>query len=214
MKIPSLEVTTAIVAEAEQRNPGAWVNHSLFTAKAAEAIALGIPGLDPQTAFILGYLHDIGRREGVTKMRHVLDGFNFLNRQGYDDAARVCLTHSFPVKNVRAVEGIWDCCTTADLALVQHYLDRIEYNEYDKLIQLCDALALPSGYCLIEKRFVDVALRYGINEYTLLKWKAYLSLQNEFEKIINKSIYDCLPGVVENTFRVNFLSIGNSLHAE
>ena len=56
---------------------------------------------------------------------------------------------------------------------------------------------------------MDVTLRYGINEYTLLRWKAYLGLQNEFEMVINKSIYDCLPGVVENTFKVNLLSIGN-----
>jgi hypothetical protein len=206
MKIPSLKETTAFVADAEQRNPGAWVNHSLFAAKAAKAIAIGCPGLDPQTAFILGYLHDIGRREGITHNRHNLDGFNFLTHQGFDDAARVCLTHSFPVKNVHAVVGTWDNCSIADLELIQRYLDRIEYNAYDKLIQLCDCLALPSGYCLIEKRFVDVALRYGINEYTVLRWKAYLGLQNEFEKILNKSIYECLPGVMENTFRANLLS--------
>jgi hypothetical protein len=208
MKIPSLEEAKVLVTEAEQRNPGAWVNHSLFAAKAAEAIALGVPGLDPRTAFILGYLHDIGRREGVTQMRHVLDGFNFLVCQGYDDAARVCLTHSFPVKNVRAIVGTWDDCPLADLGFIQNYLDQIEYNAYDKLIQLCDALALPSGFCLMEKRLVDVTLRYGINEYTLLRWRAYLGIQNEFEKVLNKSIYDCLPGVVENTFRTNLLSIG------
>ena len=209
MKIPTLEKASAFVAEAEQRNPGAWINHSLYTARAAEAIALEHPTLDPQAAFIFGYLHDIGRREGNTHMRHVLDGFNFLTRLGYDDAARVCLTHSFPVKNVRAIVGTWDNCVVTDLAFIQSYLDRIEYNEYDKLIQLCDALALPSGYCLMEKRLMDVTLRYGVNEYTLLRWKAFLGLKNEFEMVINKSIYDCLPGVVENTFRVNLSPIGN-----
>jgi hypothetical protein len=54
-----------------------------------------------------------------------------------------------------------------------------------------------------------VTLRYGINDYTLLRWKAHLGLINEFEMVINKSIYDCLPGVVENTFRANILPIGN-----
>lgn len=209
MKIPSLEIASVFVAEAEQRNPGAWINHSLYAARAAKAIALEHPTLDPQAAFILGYLHDIGRREGNTHMRHVLDGFNFLSRLGYDDAARVCLTHSFPVKNVWAIVGTWDNCASTDLDFIQGYLDRIEYNDYDKLIQLCDALALPSGYCLMEKRLMDVTLRYGINEYTLLRWKAHLGLKNEFELVINKSIYDCLPGVVENTFRVNILPNGS-----
>ena len=208
MKIPSLEEASALLAEAEQRNPGAWVSHSVFAAKAAQAIALGYPGLDPQTAFIMGYLHDIGRREGVTDMRHVLDGFNYLTRQGYEDAARVCLTHSFPVKDVQAMVGQWDC-TASELEFIQGYLDGIECDGYDRLIQLCDALALPSGFCLIEKRLVDVALRHGLNEYTIPRWKAYLNIQNEFEKVLNKSIYDCLPGVVDNTFRVNLLSVGN-----
>ena len=209
MKIPSFDEATAMLAEAEQRNPGAWVSHSRFAAKAAEAIASETPGLEPQTAFILGCLHDIGRREGVTHMRHVLDGFNFLAGQGFEDAARVCLTHSFPIKNVEAIPGAWEDCSLTELEFIQGYLDRIEYNEYDKLIQLCDALALPSGYCLMEKRLVDVTLRYGTNEYTLLRWKAYMNIKNEFEQILKKSIYDCLPGVVENTFRSNLFSNGN-----
>ena len=200
-----------MLVEAEQRNPGAWVSHSMFAAQAAQAIACDYPGLDPHDAFILGYLHDIGRREGITENGHIMDGFNFLANQGYDDAARVCLTHSFPVKNVQAMVGLlWGHCTSTDLEFIQGYLDRVEYNAYDKLIQLCDCLALPSGYCLIEKRLVDVALRYGINEYTVPSWKAYLDIQNEFEKVLNKSIYDCLPGVVENTFKANLLTNGES----
>jgi len=83
---------------------------------------------------------------------------------------------------------------------VKDYLAGIEYTEYDRLIQLSDALALPSGFCLIEKRLMDVALRYGLNDYTLLKWKATLNLQQEFEQAIGQSIYGILPGVVSNTF--------------
>ena len=209
MKIPSLEEATAFVVDAEGRNPGPWISHSLFVARAAEAIARAHPNLDPQAAFILGYLHDIGRREGMTHMHHALDGYTFLARQGYEDAGRICLTHSFPIKDYRAVVGNWDGCTPVELAFIQEYLDRMEYNIYDKLIQLCDALALPSGYCIIEKRLVDVTLRYGMNEYTLPRWKALLGLQHEFERAIQKSIYDCLPGVMENTLKVNLLSNGN-----
>jgi HD domain len=205
MKIPTLNDASAMIAEAEQRNPGPWVSHSLFAAKAAQAIAANHANLDPQAAFILGYLHDIGRREAGTHMRHILDGFRFLVSQGYEDAARICLTHSFPVKNVLAIVGTWDDCSGEELAFIESHLNRIEYNEYDKLIQLCDALALPSGCCLLEKRLMDVTLRYGVNEYTLPRWKAYLGLQIEFEKAINKSIYDCLPGVTENTFKISLL---------
>jgi len=67
---------------------------------------------------------------------------------------------------------------------------------------LCDALALPNGFGLIEKRMVDVALRHGVNEYIISKWKATFEIQQHFEKVIGKSIYSLLPGVVENTFRL------------
>jgi hypothetical protein len=71
---------------------------------------------------------------------------------------------------------------------------------YDRLIQLCDALSLPSGFCLIERRLVDVALRRGFNALTLDKWRAYLGLRQEFDQAVGTSIYRLLPGVVEHTF--------------
>jgi hypothetical protein len=86
------------------------------------------------------------------------------------------------------------------MEFVAKYLSEIEYTEYDRLIQLCDALALPSGICMIEKRLVDVSLRYGTNEHTVPRWKAYFDIQQSFEKVFGCSIYRYLPGVVENTF--------------
>jgi putative nucleotidyltransferase with HDIG domain len=210
MKIPSIENARTLMAEAQGCNPGPWVSHSRYVAEAAEAIARQVPSLDPQVAFILGYLHDIGRRAGVTHMRHVLDGHEYLAHLGYPQAARVCLTHSFPVKDVHAIVGTWEGCDKAELDFIQNYLDRHEYNEYDKLIQLCDSIALPSGFCLMEKRLVDVALRYGVNQYTLPRWKAFFGIQAEFEQKLNGSIYDCLPGVMENTFTTNLALIDSS----
>ena len=75
------------------------------------------------------------------------------------------------------------------------------YDDYDRLVQLCDALALPTGFCLLEKRFVDVAIRYGTHPSTVERWKTVLDIKAYFEKIIGCSIYDLLPGVVENSLR-------------
>lgn len=190
--------------EAERRNPGPWVAHSAHTAAAARAIAGRCEGLDPEAAYILGYLHDIGRREGVTDLRHVIDGRRYLAGLGYDDAARICLTHSFPIRVADAVAGVWDC-TPEELSAARGALREAEYTEYDRLIQLCDCLALPVGYCLVEKRLVDVALRRGVNEHTVARWTAYLELQRAFEAAVGTSIYDLLPGAVANTFGVSLL---------
>jgi hypothetical protein len=55
---------------------------------------------------------------------------------------------------------------------------------------------------LIEKRLVDVALRHGVHEYTVPKWKAFMELKDYFEKKMGKSIYSILPGVIDNTFEL------------
>jgi hypothetical protein len=199
LKVPTLEVATQIMNEAEKRNPGPWVKHSIFTAQAAAIIAALHPALDPSVAYILGYLHDIGRREGVTHMRHIIDGYNYLLEKGYDDAARICLTHPFSLKNIYAVSGEWDC-SQEEFEYVNDFLSNTEFTAYDRLIQLCDAVASPSGFCLVEKRMVDVAIRYGVNRFMVEKWKAYFEIQKEFEQVIGESVYKLLPGVVDNTF--------------
>ncbi len=199
MNVPSLEQAKELIREAEKRNPGPWVPHSLFVGKAAEAIAQHHPSINSQVAFILGYLHDIGRWAGVTDMRHTLDGYHFLLERGFEKAARICITHVFPIKDIKSVAGKWDC-SKQELDFLKEYLASIEFDEYDQLIQLCDAIALPSGFCLMEKRLMDVALRRGVNEFSVPRWKAYLNLQRSFENVIEQSIYKVLPGAVENTF--------------
>ena len=199
MTIPSFDQTQAYLREGERLNPGPWVSHSLNVAEAARAIADHHPALDPDRAYILGCLHDIGRRFGVTEMRHVLDGYRFLQAEGYTAAARICLTHSFVIPDTDSVAGRWDC-SAEDLAFVQRTISALELDDYDRLIQLCDAIALPSGCCLIEKRLVDVVMRYGFNDFTLRRWQCYFDIQRSFEATIGQSIYAVLPGVVELTF--------------
>ncbi|MBU0493840.1 MAG: HD domain-containing protein [Chloroflexi bacterium] len=199
MKVPTRQQAEAYLAEAHTLNPGPWVQHSRYAGQAAAAIAAHHPHLDPDTAYVLGCLHDIGRRAGVTDMRHAIDGYDFMQAEGYPGAAQVCLTHSFPMRDVRAAFGKWDC-SDKEFAFVREFLARVEYTPYDRLIQLCDALTLPSGFCLIEKRMIDVALRYGVHEYVVPKWQAVFAIQREFEQAMGRSIYSVLPGVVENTF--------------
>lgn len=118
LKIPTISQAEALVQEAAQLNPGPWVAHSRVAAQAAQLIAAEIPALDPQAAYILGYLHDIGRREGVYGMRHVIDGYRFLIARGFDDSARISLTHSYPVPNAASGSADWDG-TPADFAFLQ-----------------------------------------------------------------------------------------------
>lgn len=201
--MPTLDEAEELLAEAGARNPGPWTAHSRHVADAARRIAERVPGMDAQAAYVLGLLHDMGRRAGVTGMRHVLDGYRYLLDLGYDDAARVSMTHSFPGGDYREIFGEWDC-DAEELAFIQDYLAHVEFDDYDRLIQLCDALAMAEGFVLMEKRMLDVAVRYGlevgISAYSVRKWRKKFEIRADFERRMGCTVYSVLPGVVENTF--------------
>jgi hypothetical protein len=199
MKLPCLATAERLLQEGEARNPGAWVAHSRHVALAARCLAEHHPELEPKAAFIMGLLHDIGRQDGSRNMDHTLDGYRFLMALGYPDAARICLTHSFPFQDIRAALGNWEC-SEEDYQFVKDFVANTTFDTYDRLLQLCDALAMAEGICLMEKRLVDAVRRHGFNDFTLKKWQAYFEIQREFEAALDRSIYKVLPGVVETTF--------------
>ena len=199
IKIPSKNEIERYLKQAKLNSPGPWYEHSLNTAKAAYLIACECENMDTDAAYAMGALHDIGRREGVSQMHHVIAGYDFMTHEGYPDIARICITHSYITRRVKD-----DCakpdCSPDELLFLQNFIDKTAYNDYDKLIQLCDCICLPDGFCLLEKRMVDVVLRYGFNEGTLSRWNATFGLKEYFENKIGKSIYSLLPGVEKTTF--------------
>ena len=73
---------------------------------AAKNIAERVGHSEPETAFIMGLLHDIGRREGVPGFKQVTDGYHFLWSLGFADAARICLTYSFSFQQIDEFFGV------------------------------------------------------------------------------------------------------------
>ncbi|NLF29352.1 MAG: HD domain-containing protein [Planctomycetes bacterium] len=199
MRVPTRQRAEAYLADAERANPGPWAAHSRHTARAAEAIARAHPSLDPDAAAVLGLLHDIGRGRGVSDFRHVLDGYRLLAADGFDGAARICLTHSFPRPDLNGYAGEFDA-PEEDVRFVAAFLADRPFDDYDRLIQLCDGLCLPTGFCLMEKRLVDVALRHGYTPAALETWRERFAIKARIEQAIGGSIYRLLDGVVANTF--------------
>lgn len=190
---PNREKAIKELELAGKLNPGLWTKHSLNVAKAAEIIAARC-GMDVEKAFVLGLLHDIGRRTGIAAVRHIIDGYDYAMSQGWEEVARICLTHSFPVKDVDADIGKKDI-TTEQYAFIKQYIQEIEYDEYDKLIILCDALADANGFCILEKRFIDTTRRYGIFPFSIDRWNKTYEYKEYFEQIAGKSLYAFLPDI-------------------
>ncbi|MBR2923476.1 MAG: HD domain-containing protein [Clostridia bacterium] len=194
--LPTLAQAKQLLAEAETCNPGPWGDHSRVAAHCAKAIAGRCPGMDGEKAYILGLLHDIGRKFGVSHLRHVSDGYSYLRSLGYDEAARICLTHSFSNLRVEEYIGRFDV-SDEELALIVTELAAVQPDDYDRLIQLCDALAGSQGVLDIEERMGDVKARYGM--YPQAKWDRNLELKAYFEEKMGMDVYEA---VEKDTFRI------------
>ena len=190
---PNIENAIMELELAGQLNPGPWTSHSYNVAQAAKIIAENC-NMDSEKAFVCGLLHDIGRRTGIAAVRHIIDGYDYAVSKGWNEVARVCLTHSFPVKDIEADIGKKDI-SQEQYTFIKEYLDRLEYDDYDKLIILCDALADANGFCILEKRFIDTTRRYGIYPFSIDRWNKTYEYKEHFEKIIGKSLYTLLPDI-------------------
>ena len=123
--LPTREEAMALIRDGLSNNPGPWGKHSLTAAHCAEKIAAACGDMDAEKAYVLGLLHDIGRKFGVRHLGHVSDGYRFMMSLGYDEAAKICLTHSFnnhkldeyigkfDVSDERAAHSRWPVATTA-----------------------------------------------------------------------------------------------------
>lgn len=187
------------LAWAGEQNPGIWVDHSNYVAMACEHIASRCGWLDNEHAYVVGLLHDVGRFPGRISERHLIEGYRRCMEHGWDEAAKICISHAFMIQDIGTSIGVFDM-PEEDRQFMKQFIESAVYDDYDRLVQLCDSLALPSGFCLLEKRFVDVTLRYGTHPSTVPRWKKILGIKEYFEARMGCGIYDLLPGVRENTF--------------
>ena len=158
--LPTRQEAEEILLEAEKCNPGPWGNHCRVAAHCAEKIAMECNDLDSDKAYILGLLHDVGRKFGVRHLGHVSDGYTYMMSLGYDEVAQICLTHSFNNQTTDQYIGKFDT-TDEELKMIQDALTVVTFDDYDRLIQLCDALAGAECVLDIEERMEDVRRRYG-----------------------------------------------------
>jgi len=180
-----------------KKNIGTWIERSQNVAEVAKRIA-GQIGLDEDKAYTLGLLYDIGRVYGNTGVRHTIDGYNFLKEQGYEEEiARICITHAFITKDVKNTIGEADY-TDDEYNFLEEYLAGVEYDTYDKLIQLADSMAIPTGIVLLETRIIDVCLRYGMDEDACNNVKGIFKIKEELEEKLGYSIYKLFPEIAEN----------------
>lgn len=185
---PTKEEAELLLKDAASCNPGRWVGHSKTAAHCAERIAF-YTGMDPDKAYALGLLHDIGRKFGVSAMRHISDGYTYMLSLGYDDVARICLTHSFCGTDINTYVGKTDT-TEEETELIRTKLAETVQDEYDELIQFVDSIAGTEGVMDIIDRMTDVKNRYG--SYNPDMWVNNLRLKEFYEKKMGMDLYEAV----------------------
>lgn len=190
---PTRDEAERLLTEAESLNPGLWVAHSRNVAKCAEVIASHC-NLNPEKAYILGLLHDVGRRAGIGQLKHVYYGWKHMNELGYPTVAKVCLTHSYNTHrfedDMAKIEVSPEQADEAKAALAGY-----EYDDYDRLIQLCDSIATAEGVVDVTERMADVRTRYG--SYPQPKWDKNIELLEYFAEKTGSDIYElCRPCIL------------------
>lgn len=194
--LPTIDKAEKELQIASELNPGPWIKHSLNVGIAARNIAKKIPSLDEDKAYIVGILHDIGRRVGIVNIpKHVYEGYKFCAEKGWDEVSRICMTHSYVLMND---EFEYEPSTKEEIEIKKYIMNCVA-DDYDRLIQLCDSLATDYGFVIIEKRFVDVTRRYGIMENYVKGWNKTFEIKDNFEKVMGCSVYDVLPDIGRTT---------------
>ena len=166
--------------------------HTMGVASAAEKIAKYIPTMNTEKAFVLGLLHDYGKRinERIERRFHGQEGYEQMLKMGFPDVAKVCLTHTFSEQNFKDEQYSYPQ-EWKDWA--HKMLKNITYDDYDYLICLCDKFFEGLSIVSISKRVNGIVKRYNLGrteEDFLLKEST--KLKDYFDKKTGCDIYKIL----------------------
>lgn len=168
-----------------------WILHSIYVGLAARRIAHEL-SLDEDYALTIGYMHDIGR--SIKHNGHPIEGYLYLLNMGYPDIARYSITHSF-INNVIFSTAGGGPKDLESFNFIKKYLDSIEINIYDNIVQLCDLFCLETGFTTFEKRILDISQRKGVFSNSLEHFNNIMYLKDKIEKMMGKEIYSLFPEI-------------------
>ena len=189
-EILSIEKAYSFLEDAPRKNKELWIKHSVNVAIVAERLAEQLK-LDSKKAYVLGLVHDIGRRKKEhVGLRHIIEGYNFLEEQGYKEESRVCLTHTFYSRNLvkpnltKANTNL----TRNEIEFISNYINKNGFNIYDKILQIADNMGSATGINTVERRRTESMLRYGITDVSEKNLREIFKVQNEIEEKLGFSI--------------------------
>jgi len=173
-----------------------WITHSICVANTASVIAKEL-NLDVEYAKTLGYIHDYGKAIGDFS-KHDMNGFNYLKDLGYDEEYySICLTHGYLNNDVMCAAG----GIPRDIPFRTEYIKNHKYSIYEKLICLCD-LMCAQEVIGIDKRLIDIIIRYGAYSNTQYHVKEVYKLKKYFDDLLGYNLYNLFPEMMNTLNKI------------
>lgn len=173
-----------------------WITHSICVANTASVIAKEL-NLDVEYAKTLGYIHDYGKAVGNFP-KHDINGFNYLKELGYDEEYySICLTHGYLNNDVMCAAG----GIPRDITFRAEYIKNHKYSIYEKLICLCD-LMCAQEVIGIDKRLIDIIIRYGAYSNTQYHVKEVYKLKKYFDDLLGYNLYNLFPEMMNTLNKI------------
>lgn len=178
-----------------------WIKHCINVGNSAGRIAkaLNNNGVDVNIdkAITLGYIHDIGKYNGVSK-GHVMRGYEYLKSIGVDDEyANICLTHSYLNNDIICTAG--GVPDPHNNLFLTDFIKNHEYSIEEKIINLCDLMCPQDTKVFsVDKRLIDIMLRRGTYSNTQYHIKETYKLKEYFDNLLGYNLYDLFPEIKEN----------------
>ena len=199
MKLTSKEAKKLLEIERKSATDDRWINHCLCVGDSAGIIAKALKekgyDVDVDKTITLGYLHDIGKYNGKSR-GHAMRGYEYLKSKGYDEEyANICLTHSYLNNDLICVAG--GVPNPNDKPFLSNFIKNHTYSMEEKIINLCDLMCTDRIYTL-DKRMMDLLLRYGVYKNTHYHIKEAYKLKEYFDKLLGYNLYDLFPEIKEN----------------
>lgn len=169
-----------------------YISHTTGVAESAYKIAQKC-NLDPEKAYILGLLHDYGKiqNEVHTGKTHFIVGYDEMMNKGFDGVANICLSHSFPSKDFSFSNYI--SYNIKDLERAKRILSEREYDDYDRLIQLCDMFFEGINRVSYQERIDGICKRYNLTKEQVKDLEDGAKANKEyFDNLCNQDIYEIL----------------------
>lgn len=166
--------------------------HFQNVASCAYKIATKISHLDEEKAYILGLLHDYGQLEETLDKNkfHGTAGYDLMMQKGYDEVAKICLTHSFPEYDFKPERFTYN---QKEVIRARKIINNLTYDDYDLLIQYSDMLSCGKKITDLKSRIKYILKTYHTTRTDAkIRYKTMLKIKHHFDTLCGKDTYKLL----------------------